>query len=192
MAVPYIGVMANTSCRIKTLWAKFAEIAGAFREGRYRYTRSFTLAIAEAFVIAEEEIFVTLDGATESAAELIALERFDALRKKTFCVERIIAEKFPKGTVKRIRTGARDDIGGGAGAVTENSAFEVCVRIRNSAIASTGGFKTKPPSTPLKLSAPSIRNYSIRGAGRLPSRLGLRGVSQPAAASPGVMGTTPG
>jgi len=119
MSVPYIGVMANTSCRIKTLWAKFAEIAGAFREGRYRYTRSFALAVAEALVVAEEESFVTLDGATESAAELIALERFDALREKTFCVEGVVADKFPENAMKRICAGACDNIGRGAGTVTE-------------------------------------------------------------------------
>ena len=48
-----------------------------------------------------------------------------------------------------------------------NSAFALCVRIRNSAMASIGGFRTNPASTSLTLSAPSIRK--LFDSGRCPS-----------------------
>ena len=44
-----------------------------------------------------------------------------------------------------------------------NSAFALCVMMRNSLIASTGGLRTNPPSTPLKLFAPSMRKLFDSG-----------------------------
>ncbi len=41
------------------------------------------------------------------------------MREKTFCVERIVSQKFPQRAVVRVRTGARDDIRGRSCAVAE-------------------------------------------------------------------------
>ena len=72
-----VGIKRKLRRRI----AHFAEIAGTFGEGRYPYTRSFTLPVAEALVVAEEESFVALDGTTQNAAHLVAMQRLVALGK---------------------------------------------------------------------------------------------------------------
>ena len=51
--------------------------------------------LAEAFVIDEEESFVSLDGAAKGAAELVALEgRRGTLVEVIGCVECVIAEEL--------------------------------------------------------------------------------------------------
>ena len=47
--------------------------------------------------------------------------------------------------------------------VSPNSAVALWVRILNSVMASMGGLRTKPPSTPLKLFAPSIKKLFDSG-----------------------------
>src|SRR5258707_15474860 len=115
----------------------------------------------------------------------------DALREKTFCVERVIAQKFPQRAVVCVRPSTRNDIRSRAGAVAELRIS----RVRQNAKFRDGihgGFNTNPPSTLLKLSAPSIRKLLDSGlcpftAYAWPSRN-----DPPACCRPGVIAATPG
>ena len=95
VAVSRIRIVANAVC-VKALGAEFAEITFAFVEGRNGGLASFAGALAEAFVVQEEEGFVALERAAEGSAVLIAFERLDGLGEKALGVERLVAEKFPE------------------------------------------------------------------------------------------------
>ena len=73
-----------------------------------------------------------------------------------------------------------------------NSAVALWVRILNSVTASTGGLRTKPPSTPLKLLAPSIKKLFDSGRCPLTAYDWPWRIDDPASLRPGVNGTTPG
>ena len=59
-------------------------------------------------IAAEEKQFVLEDGAANCAAELIAFQRAACNGEVAPCVEKIVAYKFEKVAVKRIRARFRD------------------------------------------------------------------------------------
>ena len=116
-------------------------------------------------IIGEEEGLVFADRPAERSAELILLERLGGRSEVVGGIENVVAEKLPEGAVDLVGAGTGDDVGGrpetvaefGVGVMGEDAEFGT---------ASTGGLRTKPPSTPLKLLAPSIRK--LLDSGRWP------------------------
>jgi hypothetical protein len=86
---------------------------------RYGGASGFPMAVAQSFVVAKEKSAIFPDGCAESAAELVAVERLHAIGEKAFGVHGIVAQEVPCGAVEIVGAGARDDVGGAAGAVAE-------------------------------------------------------------------------
>ena len=86
--------------------------------------------LAEAFVIDEEESFVSLDGAAKGAAELVALEgRRGTLVEVIGCVECVIAEELEECAVPLIGAGLGDDDDLATGAFAELGAVGIALHI---------------------------------------------------------------
>src|SRR4051812_49971427 len=87
--------------------------------------------IPEAFVETEEERFVFADWPPERSAELVLLERLGFGGEEVGGVENVVAKKLPDGAMQLVGSGARDDVGGraeaisefGVGVVSQNSKF---------------------------------------------------------------------
>ena len=62
-------------------------------------------AIALAFVVSEEEIFVVPDGAAERGAELILVQRLSGCGEEVARIEGVIAEEVVEVAVKLVRAG---------------------------------------------------------------------------------------
>jgi hypothetical protein len=96
-----------------------AKVALALGIRRHRRPRRLALAVANPFVVAEDECAVLFNRTAKSSAELVAVQRLDAVRKETLGIHGIVAQEVPGRPVKIVGAGASDDVRGTAGAVAK-------------------------------------------------------------------------
>jgi hypothetical protein len=121
--------------------------------------------IAKTLIVGEEESFFLANWSTKGSTELVLFQWLNGGGGKAGGIERIVrtnSQTVPWYELEpeRVTMLVVDP------RLLPNSALALWVRILNSEIASIGGLSTKPPSTPLKLLAPSIRK--LFDSGRCP------------------------
>src|SRR6202012_6135139 len=85
------------------------EVSTALRNRRHGCRVRLALAVAEAFVVDEEESLIFAKRPAEGRAELIRRQRLNATREVVGGIHRIVTEEFPGRVGKSVGPGARNN-----------------------------------------------------------------------------------